>query len=907
MKRSTVKKTLKRTLVELLVGAMLVSNISMYVYAEEAEVQETEETEVTEETEGGETDIGYSTGAEIQEEYNYLDTNMRITFGQIEKGSEAVWQSALFTNNGTQAHQFSISVTDPDMWELDLPTKNVINPGEMLTIYVRPKTTSKKYGVGDYSSAINICGFDSDNCNITASASVNLYVTVYEEKKPWISGVSVYPSSVNLIQGGMQKFVADVEGGDGADTSVTWSISGAQSSNTTIDKDGNLFVGNNETASAVTVMAKSVQDGSFIGYASVSVAAVKNQYSVSVQSSPAQGGSVAGGGVFESGNYANVVANSSNGYTFDGWYDVSGKKIASTAAYSFKVSGNTMLTARFTQNSVRVSVERNISQGGSVTEPANVQYGTNYTVKATPAKGYSFDGWYDEDGDLITRDTQFTLKNITTSRRITAYFSKSNYNVLVTCAPIDGGKISGAGNFNKGAKVTLSAEPANGYEFVAWIQDNNILSTDSKLEIKSLEKDYSIGASFRKKTAKTYTIGAAVNSGVGTISPDGIVNIEEGKSVVYVISPGKSYKISDVKVDGNSVGAVSSYQFNNVNGNHTIVASFAVIDTGSQKPNTTNNAPAPAQSNSNTHNSHNSSAVVITKNEITTEAPKEDVVVMAEEPQVTELSGTLLDMNVSQEEARKLIEDNNDRMLMENALLRGDIEVTVRNMYADIPNETIRESYYDIKSIPNFENVIDGLLDAEQKIQLFEGKKIRANLNICNTDDEVSKEDTSIIQNAADNSDLAIGSYFDVRFIVEVDGVPKLITEMPNSMQVIMKAPSYARSSNLNCAVIRLHDGVIDIIPDEDNDPNTVTFSTDKMSTFAIAYYNGGNMNTDNVQSSVQTVDNSAPSQNSIVPAKKESNLAVYIMLAVFAVGIGVIVGVGISSGKKKKRHNNKR
>jgi len=60
----------------------------------------------------------------------------------------------------------------------------------------------------------------------------------------------------------------------------------------------------------------------------------------------------------------------------------------------------------------------------------------------------------------------------------------------------------------------------------------------------------------------------------GTISPSGVVSVNYGGSKTFTITPNAGYKIKDVKVDGVSVGAVSTYTFTNVTANHTISATF---------------------------------------------------------------------------------------------------------------------------------------------------------------------------------------------------------------------------------------------------------------------------------------------------------------------------------------------
>ena len=61
----------------------------------------------------------------------------------------------------------------------------------------------------------------------------------------------------------------------------------------------------------------------------------------------------------------------------------------------------------------------------------------------------------------------------------------------------------------------------------------------------------------------------------GKIAPTGDVAVPKGESKTFTITPDSGYHIKDVLVDGKSVGAVSTYTFENVVDNHTIHATFA--------------------------------------------------------------------------------------------------------------------------------------------------------------------------------------------------------------------------------------------------------------------------------------------------------------------------------------------
>ena len=74
-----------------------------------------------------------------------------------------------------------------------------------------------------------------------------------------------------------------------------------------------------------------------------------------------------------------------------------------------------------------------------------------------------------------------------------------------------------------------------------------------------------------------YTIKATAGAG-GSISPSGNVSVREGRAQTFTITPDKGYAVSNVKIDGKSIGAVKSYTFKNVRRNHAIEVIFTKVN-----------------------------------------------------------------------------------------------------------------------------------------------------------------------------------------------------------------------------------------------------------------------------------------------------------------------------------------
>ena len=93
-----------------------------------------------------------------------------------------------------------------------------------------------------------------------------------------------------------------------------------------------------------------------------------SSYDVTVSANPANGGTVAGAGTYDTGATATLTATANEGYTFTNWTK-NGTVVSSNATYSFTVSAATAgeYVANFTINSYTVTVTANPAEYGIVT------------------------------------------------------------------------------------------------------------------------------------------------------------------------------------------------------------------------------------------------------------------------------------------------------------------------------------------------------------------------------------------------------------------------------------------------------------------------------------------------------------------------------------------------------------
>ncbi|MDD5049402.1 MAG: type IV pilin, partial [Methanoregulaceae archaeon] len=139
----------------------------------------------------------------------------------------------------------------------------------------------------------------------------------------------------------------------------------------------------------------------------------------------------------------------------------------------------------------------------------------------------------------------------------------------------NGGSISPLGSVQvpDGGSQSFSISPDECYSIANVFVDGSGLGAISSYQFTNVQKDHTIQASF---TVNTFYIDASVDGVGGTIVPSGLqIPYDCHESETFSITADPGYIILDVFVDGISQGAVSTYTFDDIVLNHTIVAYFS--------------------------------------------------------------------------------------------------------------------------------------------------------------------------------------------------------------------------------------------------------------------------------------------------------------------------------------------
>jgi hypothetical protein len=201
---------------------------------------------------------------------------------------------------------------------------------------------------------------------------------------------------------------------------------------------------------------------------------VTTDFALSIGISPAGGGAVARSPdqtLYKAGTVVTITANPATDYQFTRW---EGAVTGATNPATVTMNGHKSVTAIFTSTVTPYSLTVTVSPsgGGSVAKsPDQTQFaaGAVVTLTASPASGYQFTRW--QGGATGTANPATVTMNANTN--VTAVFTPTTpqYTLTVAISPSGGGSVAKSPDqtqFAAGAVVTLTANPATGYQFTRW-------------------------------------------------------------------------------------------------------------------------------------------------------------------------------------------------------------------------------------------------------------------------------------------------------------------------------------------------------------------------------------------------------------------------------------------------------
>ena len=176
--------------------------------------------------------------------------------------------------------------------------------------------------------------------------------------------------------------------------------------------------------------------------------------------------------------YAKATVNGANGMILlpDDWNE----------SYYSLVDFNTF-DANYSTNVITASQWATLEQHGAVFLPAAGDRLQGTSVSNVSSDGYywsashynsyansiQFNNWYLNPQVMFNRNLGFSVRLVRSAET-------TSCEINVTPNPAEGGTVSGAGTYEEGAECTLTATANNGYTFVNWTENGEVVSTDAE-------------------------------------------------------------------------------------------------------------------------------------------------------------------------------------------------------------------------------------------------------------------------------------------------------------------------------------------------------------------------------------------------------------------------------------------
>ena len=243
--------------------------------------------------------------------------------------------------------------------------------------------------------------------------------------------------------------------------------------------------------------------------------------------------------------------------------------------YQFSaVSADSTLTATFAINTYMITVTQ--SANGQISpDTSTVNYDGSQSFTITPDSGYHVASiTADADSVSVSSPSGQTVSftNVEADHKITASFAINTYNITASAGANGSISPTGSVSVNYGGSQNFIIKANTGYHIAEVFVDDASQGVVSSYNFTNVRTGHKITASF---AINTYNITASAGAN-GSISPTGSVSVNYGGNRTFKITPNAGYYIVDVKVNGNSVGAVSSYTFTNIQAVYAISATFSL-------------------------------------------------------------------------------------------------------------------------------------------------------------------------------------------------------------------------------------------------------------------------------------------------------------------------------------------
>lgn len=299
----------------------------------------------------------------------------------------------------------------------------------------------------------------------------------------------------------------------------------------------------------------------------------QQQYTITAIADPLIGGNVTGSGQYHYGDNCILTATPNDGYVFSAWTKDGDCVGDSNPSYSFVVESDGEYIAHFVldDNSYTINVTADPFEGGTVSGGNTYNNGALCTLIAYPNDGYYFESWT-KDGEIVSQQQSYSF-TVSSSASYVAHFIPNKYEVTANVMPAEGGEVYfvfGTNMYEYGSICALTAIPSEGYVFVNWTKDGEIVETDATYQF-AVTQDVNCQANF-SQSSDIFTISASPNP-INGGEIIGAGNYPEGETCTLKANASPGYVFAQWLENDEVVSSEAQYSFV-VERHRTLVARF---------------------------------------------------------------------------------------------------------------------------------------------------------------------------------------------------------------------------------------------------------------------------------------------------------------------------------------------
>ncbi|MEQ9304459.1 MAG: hypothetical protein RJQ14_11150, partial [Marinoscillum sp.] len=207
----------------------------------------------------------------------------------------------------------------------------------------------------------------------------------------------------------------------------------------------------------------------------------------------------------------------------------------------------------------------------------SVNHGSDLTLELSPADGYKLDRILLNDvvqtipinnGELV----YYELNDVQAAGHLKVVFAERQKYEIALVAATGGGFDQEPGTYQvyEGGGWSTSVTAGVGHRIEDVLIDNESQGASAKIELSDITTNHTVEVNFAK-----YSYGISATAGYfGSVSNEGETWYEYGSDATYSFTPNEGYEVEEVWIDGVSKGAVSFYDFTEIQSYHTVSVTF---------------------------------------------------------------------------------------------------------------------------------------------------------------------------------------------------------------------------------------------------------------------------------------------------------------------------------------------